>query len=152
MHSFRRRVGHAEIITSADPLDNIPNPSSCSRTGCDGAFCLSKLNAVKHTVLITIGHLVVLIASNFLAVRVASSSLGKLLGDPVVAALELQLALDYLERCVVRLVICRRLLLLKYKLGARLLGHVHLNAHFGSQFMVAVSMSAWVRSAIKQIS
>ena len=103
------------------------------------------------TVLITVGHLVVLNASDFLAVRVASTSLGKRLGDPVVPAFKMQLALDYLERCVVRLVICRRLLLLKYKLGAQLLGHVHLNAHFGSQFMVTVSMSVWVRSAIVQI-
>ena len=66
-------------------------------------------------------------------------------------ALELQLAFDYLERCVERLVMCRRLLLLEYKLGARLLGHIYLNAHFGSQFMVSVSMSVWVRSAIEQI-
>ena len=73
----------------ADPLDNIPDSSSCSRTGCGGAFCLAKLGAVKLTVLITVGHLVVLIASDFRAVRVASTSLGKRLGDPVVPALEL---------------------------------------------------------------
>ena len=112
---------------------------------------MAKLGAVKLTVLISIGHLVGLIASGFLAVRVASTLLGKRLGDPVVPALKQQLALDYLERCVVRLVICRRLLLLKYKFGARSLRHVHLNAHFGSQFMVAVSMSVWVCCAIVQI-
>ena len=112
---------------------------------------MAKLGTIKLTFLITVGHLVVLIAFDFLAVRVASTSLGKRLSDPVVPALELQLALDYLERCVVRLVICRRLLLLKYKLVARLLGHVHLNAHFGSHFMVSISMSIRVRSAIWQI-
>ena len=112
---------------------------------------MAKLDAVKLTVLISIGHLVVLIASDFLAVRVTSTSLGKRPGDPMVPALELQLALDYLERCVLRLVICMRLLLHKYKFGARSLGYVYLNAHFGSQFMVAVSISVWVRSAIVQI-
>ena len=112
---------------------------------------MAELGAVKLTVVITVGYLVVLLASDFLTVIVASTSLGKRLGDPVVPALELQLELDHLERCVVRLVICRRLLLLKYKLGARLLWHVHLNARFGSQFMVAVSMSVRVRSAIGQI-
>ena len=117
-HSFRRRVKHAEIITSADLLDNIPDLSSCSRTGCGGAFCLGKLGAIKLTVLITVGHLVVLFASNFLAVTVSSTSLGKRLGDPIVPAFKLQLELDHLERCVVRLDIWRRLLLLKYKLGA----------------------------------
>ena len=113
---------------------------------------MAKLGVIKLTVLISIGHLVVLLASDFLTVRVASTSLGKRLGDLVVPALELQLALDHLERCVVRLVICRRLLLLKYKFGARLLGHVHLNAHFGRQFMVSVCMSVRVRSAIGQIN
>ena len=112
---------------------------------------MAKLGAVKLTVLISVGYLVVLIASDFFAVRVASTSLAKRLGDPVVPALKLQLALDHLERFVVLLVICWRLLLLKYKLGARLFGHIHLNAHFGSQFMVAVSMNVWVWIAIGQI-
>ena len=112
---------------------------------------MAKLGAVKLTVLNSIGHLVILILFDFIAIRVASSLLGKPLGYPIVPALELKLELDYLERCVVRLVICRRLLLLKYKLGARLLGHLHLNAHFGSQLMVSVIMSVWVRSAIGQI-
>ena len=79
---------------------------------------MAKLGAIKLTVLIIVGHLVVLIASDFFAVRVASTSLGKGLGDPVVPALELQFALDHLERFVVRFVIFRRLLLLKYKFGA----------------------------------
>ena len=140
-----------EIITGADLLDYIPDPSSCSRTGCGGAFCLVKLGAVKLTVLITVGHLVVPLAPISLPLESRRPRLAKHFGDPVVPALELQLALDHLERFVVRLVICRRLLLLKYKFGARSLGHVHLNTHFGSQFMVAVSMSVWVRSAIMQI-
>ena len=138
---FTRRVGHAEIITGADPLDNIPDPSSCSWTSCGGAVCLAKLGAIKLTVLITVGHLVVLIAFDFLAVKVASTSLGKRHGDLFVPALKLQLALDYLKRCMLRLVSCWRLLLLKYTFGARLLGHVYLTAHFGSHFMVGVSMS-----------
>ena len=112
---------------------------------------MAKLSAIKLTVLIYIMHLVVLLGFDFLAVRVALTSLRKRLGDPVVPALKLQLALDHLERSVVRLVICRRLLLLKYKLCARLLRHVHLNAHFGSQFMVTVSMNIRVRSSIVQI-
>ena len=99
--------------------------------GLQRRVLLAKLGAIKLTVLITIWHLVIIIASDFIAVRVASTSLGKSLGDPIVPALKLQLALDHLKRCVVRLVICRRLLLLKYKLCAGLLGHVHLKTYFG---------------------
>ena len=71
----------------ADPLDNIPDLSSCSRTGCGGAFCLAKLGAIKLTVLITVGHLGELFSSDFLAVRVPTTSLGKRLGDTILPAL-----------------------------------------------------------------
>ena len=70
---------------------------------------MPKLGAVKLTVLISVDHLV-LIASDFLAVRVESISLGKRLGDPIVPTLNLQLALDHLERCKVRFLIWIRIL------------------------------------------
>ena len=54
---------------------------------------MPKLGAVKFAILIFFGHLLILVALNFLAVRVTAGSLGNRLNDPLVIALEPQLKL-----------------------------------------------------------
>ena len=88
----------------ADPLDRVSNPNCCSRTVRGGPFCLAELGVVKLAILISFGHLLILIASYFLAGRVAPGSLGHRPNDPLVIALEPQLTLYNFERCVVRLI------------------------------------------------
>ena len=93
-----------EIFTGADPLDRVSNLNCGSRTVRGGPFCLAELGVVKLAILISFGHLLILIVFYFLAGRVAPGSLGNCPNDPLVISLEPQRMLYNFERCVVRLI------------------------------------------------
>ena len=61
-----------------------------------------ELGVVKLAILISFGHLLILIVFYFLAGRVAPGSLGNRPNDPIVIALEPLHTLYNFERCVVR--------------------------------------------------
>ena len=73
--SFRWRFRHADVLTGADSLNHITHTDSCTGTGGCCSLGTSKLCTVQLTVFITVRHLLILIATNLLSIRVAPSPL-----------------------------------------------------------------------------
>ena len=144
-----------EIVTGADPLDRISDLNCGSRTFRGGPFCLPELGVIKVAVLISFGHLFILIASDFLVVQVASDSLGNSPNDPLMIALKPQLTLHNFERCVVRLInmirVGTRLSLLDFHFTSCLLRHIGHQLLLRSQRIVTVRVRVRFWRTVGQI-
>lgn len=114
---------HAAIICGKNPLQEIGYSNSCSRVGGDCALSSSYVSTTQPTVLLTVGQLLVLIATDLIFIRVAPTPLGEQLVHMFVCSLEPQLAIHNAKsvslllrvRLVVRDGLLQWLALINYK-------------------------------------